>query len=161
MTNCTNSLNVTSSPFLSDSTVAFCLYLCNKERSHCNSFDISLLRDKREKGTKIKRYPDNLLPKTSLEVSRTLLVFRLQLVSIGGQQPFQRMPDDDQLVVSRQHSFYFGQGIVGEPLKGTWRMRLISRYFHRIITWPFPRGHHQNSFPVRARNLIHESVDLE
>lgn len=114
-----------------------------------------------EKGTKIKRYPDNLLPKTSLEVSRTLLVFRLQLVSIGGQQPFQRMPDDDQLVVSRQHSFYFRQGIVGEPLKGTWRMRLISRYFHRIITWPFPRGHHQNSFPVRARNLIHESVDLE
>lgn len=63
------------------------------------------------------------------------------------------MSDDNQFVISRQHSFDLGQSIITEPLESTWGMRLISRYLHRIVTWPLARDNHQNSFPVCAGNL--------
>lgn len=99
---------------------------------------------------------DNAPAEPRLEVPRAVVPL-LQLVPVRGQQPLERVPDEQELGVRVQHVGGPRGRVVAQPVQRARLVRHVGRYLRQVGPLERRRGaagqHHQHSFPVGARDL--------
>lgn len=100
--------------------------------------------------------PDDPPAEPRLEVPGAVLVPLLQLVPIRGQQPLERVPDEQELCVRGQHVGRPGRRIVAQPVQRAGLVHHVRRNLRQVRRAARPRvpgQHHEHPFPVGASHL--------
>lgn len=99
--------------------------------------------------------PYDAPPETRLEVPRTFLVPLLQLVPVRGQQPLERMPDEQELGVCGQHIGRLSRRVVAQPVQCAGLVYHVRRDLRQVrrARLCVTRQHHEHSLPIGACHL--------